>query len=78
MSAFPDRFDLSPADAARLRRLANRNGYVVRKSRWRYDSIDNHGGYMLVDQSTNFAVAGSRYDLTGADVAEAIAELGTL
>ncbi|HKR93257.1 hypothetical protein [Novosphingobium sp.] len=42
-----------------------------------YGGIDNHGGYMLIDPNTRFAVSGTRYDLTGADVAEVIAYLTT-
>jgi hypothetical protein len=48
----------------RARRAARRVGLVARKSRWRANSIDNHGGFMLVDPMTNFAVDGFRYDLT--------------
>ena len=75
MPIFPDEFDLSRSEHARLRRFADRHGYDARKSRWRHDSIDNHGGYMLVDVETGGAVAGVRFDLTGADVAEWITEL---
>ena len=32
---------------ARARRAARRIGLVARKSRWRLDTIDNRGGYML-------------------------------
>jgi hypothetical protein len=49
---------------------ARRLGYVARKSRWRKYSIDNHGEFMIVDPETNGAVAGSRYDLTAAEVVE--------
>jgi hypothetical protein len=77
MIPFADQFTLSPADDARLRRFAGRHGYDVRKSRWRHGSIDNHGGYMLIDPETRIAVAGSRYDLTGAEVADLIAEIAS-
>jgi hypothetical protein len=48
----------------RARRAAARAGYVARKSRWRRGSVDNRGGYMLVDPTSNGVVMGSRYDLT--------------
>jgi hypothetical protein len=41
------------------RRAANRVGLVARKSRWRRDSIDNYGGFMLVDPC--FVVHRSRF-----------------
>jgi hypothetical protein len=54
---------LTSATDSRLRRLAQRHRYVLRRSRWRRYSIDNLGGYMIVDPETNFCVAGERYDL---------------
>jgi hypothetical protein len=58
----------SSAIDSRVRRTARRAGLVARKSRWRADSIDNWGEYMLVDPTTNFAVAGSRYDMTAEEI----------
>lgn len=52
----------------RARRAARRVGLIARKSRWRAGSIDNHGGFMLVDPKTNGAVRGSRYDLSAEEV----------
>ncbi len=52
---------------ARARRAARGAGMVVRKSR-RELSLDNCGGFMLVDPRTNFPVDGSRYDMTAEDV----------
>jgi hypothetical protein len=52
------------------RRAARRVGLVARKSRWRKYSIDNCGDFMLIDPQTNCPVAGSRYDLTAAEVIE--------
>jgi hypothetical protein len=66
---FSDEYTLPKSEDARLRRMAQRHGYTVRKSRWRLDSIDNLGGYMVVDPAANLVVAGARFDLTGADVA---------
>jgi hypothetical protein len=49
---------------ARARRAAQRVGLVARKSRWRANSIDNFGGFMLVDPYSNLVVDGSRFDLS--------------
>jgi len=70
MSDLPD---LQPALSehamdARARRAARAAGYVARKSRWRRDSLDNRGGFMIVDPSYNFPVAGARYELTAEEV----------
>lgn len=46
-----------------LRRRAAKLGYRISKSNWRRDSIDNHGGYMIVEIGRNICVAGDRYDL---------------
>ena len=48
----------------RARRAARRKGLIARKSRWRANSVDNLGGFMLVDPMTNFVVDGSRFDLS--------------
>jgi hypothetical protein len=52
---------------ARIRRPARRHGYVLHRSR-RGISLDNLGGYMIVDPQGNACVAGSRFDLEPADV----------
>jgi hypothetical protein len=51
-------------DESRVRSLARRRGYVVRKSRqWMHvPNMDNHGEYMLIDANTNFVVLGERFD----------------
>jgi hypothetical protein len=49
---------------ARARRAAKRAGLIVRKSRWRAGSVDNFGGFMLIDPYTNCVVEGSRFDLS--------------
>jgi hypothetical protein len=59
---------------ARARRAARRIGLMARKSRWRVNTIDNFGSFMLVDPSTNFAVDGIRYDLSAEYVIEFCAE----
>jgi hypothetical protein len=61
--------ELRPYDPreSRLRSKARRMGLRMTKSR-RALGLDNHGGFMLINVSGNFAVAGSRYDLTLEDV----------
>ena len=53
---------------ARARRAAKCVGLIARKSRWRRDSIDNFGDYMLIDLYGNYTVAGFRFDMTAEDV----------
>jgi hypothetical protein len=53
---------------ARARAAARAQGYVARKTNWRRNSVDNHGGFMIVDPSNNFPVAGFRYDMSAEDV----------
>ena len=52
---------------ARARRAAKRVGLLARKSRQRR-SLDNHGGFMLVEPRRNYLVAGEHFDLTAEDV----------
>jgi hypothetical protein len=52
------------------RRAAKRAGLWARKSRRRAGTVDNHGEFMLIDPSTNFVVAGERFDLTPREVIE--------
>ena len=72
--SFSDEYTLPKSEDARLRRMARRHGYAVRKSRWRLDSIDNLGGYMVVNPAANLVVAGGRFELTAADVAAWLTE----
>ena len=53
---------------ARARRAARRAGLIARKSRKGLGTIDNDGGFMLIDGSSNFVVFGGRFDLTPEDV----------
>lgn len=55
---------------ARARRAAARIGLVARKSRWRAGTIDNYGEYMVVNPSTNFPLAGFKYDMSADEVIE--------
>jgi hypothetical protein len=53
---------------SRARRLARKAGLVARKSRWRHDSIDNYGEFMLIEPAGNYPVGGFRYDMSAEDV----------
>jgi len=53
---------------ARARRAARSAGYVARKSRWRRNSLDNQGGFIIVDPHTNLPAAGVRYDMSAEEV----------
>jgi hypothetical protein len=55
---------LERASDDRARRAARRVGLIARKSRCRVGSIDNFGGFALIDPRTNCAVAGGRFDLS--------------
>jgi len=55
---------------SRARRAARKVDLIAKKSRWRANSIDNLGGFMLIDPYTNGVVAGARFDLTAEDVME--------
>jgi hypothetical protein len=48
----------------RARRAAKRAGWSAKKSRWRADSPDNHGGFMVVEGRPNLCLAGSRYEMS--------------
>src|SRR5262245_33596192 len=52
----------------RARRAAIKVGLLARKSRWRRNSADNFGEFMLVDPVNNSVVAGARFELTAAEV----------
>jgi hypothetical protein len=67
---------MSDALDARARRAARREGWFVRKSRWRAGTVDNFGGYMIVDLSTNIPLGGFRYDLSAEEVLEFCTEGG--
>ena len=62
----PDISDLE----TRARRAAKRTGFCAEKSRWRRDTIDNFGGFRLVDPWRNLVVYGVRFDLTAEEVIE--------
>jgi hypothetical protein len=49
---------------ARARRAAKKVGLLAKKSRWRVGTVDNLGGFMLMNPYTNGIVGGSRFDLS--------------
>jgi hypothetical protein len=55
---------MAKAEDQRARRAAARVGLRAKKTRWRANSIDNFGGFALVDPGANLVVAGSRFDMT--------------
>ena len=58
---------------AQIRHEAAKQGYALQKSRSRY-SVNNLGGYRLLDLTTNFVVAGERFDLLSEDVEKFLSE----
>jgi hypothetical protein len=63
---------LKPTQSAidqRARRAARRAGLWAHKSRWQLNSIDNYGGFMLINDR-NLCVAGERYQLSAEEVIE--------
>jgi hypothetical protein len=61
----------------RIRKLAQRKGYLVHKSRQRNNvpHMDNFGDYMLVDRYTKFCVMGDRYNASLADIEAYLTDL---
>ena len=53
-----------------LRHKARRLGMTLRKDRARSVSINHCGGYMLIDASGNYLVAGEQFELSLDQVAE--------
>ena len=49
---------------SRMRRLADRNGYRLVKSRKRTENYYDQGQYMILDAQSNFCVFGDKCDLT--------------
>ena len=57
-----------------LRRTLNKAGYALRKSRANI-SLNNLGGYMIVDISTNAVVAGARFEMDLDDICDWVQDL---
>jgi hypothetical protein len=53
---------------AQARRTAKRVGLQARKTRWRANSIDNLGGFQIIDPMRNWIVAAEKFNFTAADV----------
>jgi hypothetical protein len=53
---------------AKARYAARRVGLHARKCRSRRGSIDNFGGFMLIEPNRNMIVAGERFNLKPEDV----------
>jgi hypothetical protein len=47
---------MSTALENRARRAAKRVGLIARKSRWRAGTIDNHGGFTLIEWPGNASI----------------------
>jgi len=60
--------DEDPALESRARRAAKRVGLHAHKSRWRLGTIDNRGGFQLLDPYRNWIVAGEKHDMSAEDV----------
>lgn len=59
------------AREARIRRALAKDGYVLRKSRFRGPARpDDHGEYMVIEANLNAIVVGSRFDYSLDDVEE--------
>lgn len=56
-----------------LRRWANRQGFTLHKSRSR-ESVDNLGGWMIVNSWNNTIEAGEKFDLTDEDAERFLSE----
>jgi len=56
------------AAEAKARRMARRAGLVAKKSRWHRGTVDNLGGFMLIEPDLNYVIAGERFNLSPQDV----------
>lgn len=56
------------AHEAKARRAAKKVGLIATKCRKHVGTIDNFGGFALVDQKFNYIVEGSRFDMTPDEV----------
>ena len=52
---------------ARARRVAKGAGYIAGKSRWRRGTVDNHGGFTIINPYRNSIVAAPRFEFTAQD-----------
>ena len=69
-----DAYRSTAAHEARLRRLVQKEGFALSRSRWRADTIDNFGGIVIRGPFPNTVVWGGRWDLTPMDVENWLAD----
>jgi hypothetical protein len=65
--------DSTISDAAldgRARRAARKVGLKATKTRCRSNSVDNYGGFQIIDPHSNLIVAGVRFDMSAEQVIE--------
>ena len=53
---------------AHARRAAKRVGLYAQKSRWRLNTVDNWGGFQIIDPYLNMIEAGEKFDLSAEEV----------
>ena len=53
---------------ARARRAALRVGLKAEKSRWRLNSIDNYGGFRIIDPYRNQIVTSEKFQMSPEEV----------
>jgi hypothetical protein len=58
----------NPSLEQKARRVAKRAGLVARKSRWRAHSLDNFGGFQIVEPYFNCIEEGMRFDMSAEEV----------
>jgi hypothetical protein len=75
LGPFLEHFRAQARLEARARRVAAREGYVLRKSRWRVGTVDNHGECVIIDPEMNAVVAGERYGMSAEEVLELLRRL---
>lgn len=61
-----------------MRRAFKKKGYVIKKSRWRAESVDNHGGFMVIDPWRNAIVDGERFNIFESDLPRVLKRLPSL
>jgi hypothetical protein len=59
---------------ARARRAAKKLNLVAKKSTWRKESIDNRGGFQIIDPYFNRVEAGVRFDMSAQEVIDFCSE----
>jgi hypothetical protein len=60
---------------ARARRAAKKLNLVAKKSAWRKESIDNRGGFQIIDPYFNRVEAGGRFDMSAQEVIDFCSEV---